>query len=142
MTYIPQPQIGRGTTLSYTPSGGTLKAFLSLVSVTPPATTVGEVENVLLSSLFKPYLPTIPEAEWSFKVEHWDGDPGCVALYSATQTAPVVSGTFTITLPSGATIAIPGFPKAYKIGEITNEGIIMADVDVRQNAAWTYTPPA
>jgi hypothetical protein len=142
MTYIPQTQVGRGTTLSWTPTGGSLTAFLSLVSVTPPAGAVGEVENLLLASLFGPYLPTIPEGEGSFKVQHWDGDVGCVAMQAACRVAPVPLGVFLITLPSGATISIPGFPKKYAVGEVQNKEIVMADVDYRQTAPMTYTPPA
>lgn len=139
MTYVPGPQLGRGATLSWTPTGGALTAFLPLVSVTPPAATVGEVENLLLGSLFKPYLPTVPEAEGSFKVQHWDGDPGCAAMAAACATAPVPLGTFLITLASGGMISFAGFPKKYAISEIANEEILTADVDYRQNSAWIYT---
>jgi hypothetical protein len=141
MTYVPQPQLGRGTTLSFTPTGGTLTAFLSLISVTPPAGTVGEVENLLISSLFVPYLPTIPEGEGSFKVQHWDKDVGCMAIQTACSTAPVPLGVFLITLPSGATISFPGFPKKYAIGEIQNKEIVPADIDFRQTGPATYTEP-
>jgi hypothetical protein len=142
MVYTPKNQVGQGTTLSWTPTGGTLKPFVSLVSVTPPAATVGEVESNIISAVFKPYLPTIPEAEGSFKIEHWDGDPACVAMQSACMSAPTPSGVFLITLPSGATLSIPGFPKKYAINETQREEIITADVDFRQIAPATYTPPA
>jgi hypothetical protein len=142
MTYVPQPQLGRTTTISWTATGGSLVAFLSLVSVTPPGNSVGEAETTLLASLFKPFLPTIPEAEGSFKVQHWDGNAGCVAMQAAVATAPVPTGVFLITFPSGGTISCPGFPKGYAIGETTNEEIITADIAFRQTGVATYTPPA
>lgn len=139
--YTPQPQVGRGTTITWTPGGGSAVSFLSLVSVTPMAPTVGEVEATLLSSTFKPYLPTIPEGEGSFKVQHWDGDAGCEALMSATRQAPVPTGVFLITFPSAATLSFPGFPKKYAIAETANEELITADVDFRATGPATYTPP-
>lgn len=138
--YVPQTQLGRGITLSWTPTGGSSTPFLSLVSVTPPANTVGEVEATLLVSLFKPYLPTVPEGEGSFKVQHWDNDPACVAMLNATRIAPVPVGTFLITLPSGATISVPGFPKKYAIDEASNEEVVMANIDYRATGPFTYTP--
>lgn len=141
MVYDPQSQLGRGATISWTPTAGTLTAFASLLSITPPATSVGEVENLLLSSTFKGYLPTVPEGEGSFKVQHWDGDPGCVAMQAACHATPTPLGVFLITFPSGATLSVPGFPKKYAIGETSNEGIIEADVEYRQTAVATYTPP-
>lgn len=142
MTYIPGSQLGRGATLTITPltTGATAIATLSLVSITPPAPTVGEVENTLLSTTFKPYLATLPEGEGSFKLQHWDGDPGCVALQTAVAVAPIPSFNFLLTLMSGATLAWTGYPKKYAIDEIENEGIVMAEVDYRQNTVAIYTP--
>lgn len=144
MSYTPQPQLGRGTTLSWTAStsGATLVAFLSLQSVTPPGLAVGEVETTLMSSTFMPYLPTIPQGEGTFKVQHWDKDPGCVAMQTAVAVAPVPTGTFLITFPSGATISIPGFPKGYAIQEVTNPELITAEIPYRQTGQWTYTEPS
>lgn len=139
-SYTPQTQVGRGTTIGWTPTGGSATAFLSMVNVTPPGASVGETENVLMSSTFKPFVPTIPEGEGSFKVQHWDNDPGCVAMQTACAVAPVPMGVFLITLPSGATLSFPGFPKGYKVDEISNEEIITAEVDYRRTGVGTYTP--
>lgn len=144
MTYIPQTELARGTTLSWTPNGtgAPLVAFLSLVTATPAGNQVGEVENVLLTSIFKPYLPTLPEAEGTFTIQHWDGDAGCVAMQAAVRVAPVPLGTFLITLPSGATLSVPGFPKGYSIQELGNEEIITAEIPYRATGPTTYTAPA
>lgn len=142
MAYTPRSQLGRGITIGFTPVGGSAEAFLSLVSIKPPGTTVGEVENVLASSTFEAYLPTLPAGEGSFKVQHWDGDPGCVAMQAAVQSAPVPTGTFLITMPvSGSTISFVGFPKGYEIDETDNKEIITATISYRQNGPTTVTPP-
>jgi hypothetical protein len=142
MSYTPQPQVGRGASLTFTPSpsGSTATSFLSLVSLTPPASTVGEVETTLLASNFEDYVPTIPAAEGSFKVQHWDGDPGCLAMQSACSQAPVPTGVFLITLPSSATLSFPGYPKKYAIDELSNKDVIMAEIDYRKTGVGTYTP--
>ena len=144
MTYTPQPQVGRGTTITFTPSSGTgsgtAENFLSLVSISPPGSDVGEVETTLMSSTFEPYTPTIPSAEGEIKVQHWDNDPGCIGIQTACAQAPVPSGTFLITMPSGATLSFPGFPKGYQIDEIQNKEVITATIPFRRTGVGTYTP--
>lgn len=141
---MPSNQLGRGTTIAWLSDseGASSIAFATLVTVTPASNEVGETETTLLASVFKPYAPTIPEGEGSFKIYHLDSDPGCQAMIAACESAPVPTGKFTITFPSGATLAIPGFPKKYAIDEVENESPITAELDYRQTAPWTYTQPS
>jgi hypothetical protein len=142
-TYTPVAQLGRGAKITFliTGASGTPTAFLSLVSVKIPPSVVGEVENQLLVSTITPYLPTLPDAEGSFKVQHWDLDPGCLAMQQAVAQAPVPTGTFVITLLNTATFTFTGFPKKYEIDEITNPEIVTAEIDVRRNSTISYMAP-
>jgi hypothetical protein len=126
-------QTGRGATVEYSTNLTTpAYAFLAtLISVDGPGVTVGEVEDVLLASTFKPYLSTIPEGESSLTVRHNNGDAGIVAFRGFVAEAPVPTLAFRLTYQDGEVDLFQAFPKGYKVTGIENETRVTASIDLR-----------
>jgi hypothetical protein len=136
------PQLGRGATLAYkTTSGGTFNTIGNVVSVEGPNITVGEVEATILTSTFKPYLPTLPEGEVTLNVRHIGFDPAVQALRAMVATAPVPVLYWMLTYEDTSTDAFQGFPKGYSISGIENETIVDASIPIRLTTAVTPTYP-
>jgi hypothetical protein len=122
-------QVGVGTKLGYKlASGGSSYLPVGTLITLSPSYSVGEVENVILASTFKPYLPTLPEAEMDFTVQHIDGDPAVKALLVLLFAPAIVF--WQITAPDLSTVAFQGFLKSYS-PSYENESIVEADCSLR-----------
>ena len=134
------PQLGRGTTLAYSltlGAGATFTPIGLLVSVDGPNTTVGEVETTVLASVIKPYLPTLPETEGTFNIQHNSANAGVIALRQMVKVAPVPIVQFQVTYPDNATDTFTGFAKGYSISGVENETVISAAVPFRATSVVT-----
>ena len=138
------PNTGRGTTLSFiiggtgtTPAPGTY-IFVNLISIDGPNITVGEVDATVLSSVFKPYIPTLPEGECTFTCQFITGDPALKAvrqMLAAAPMVPTVSWVVTYPLERGqltaATDTFPGFIKGFPVTGNENETIPTVAIPIR-----------
>lgn len=123
--------VGRGTTLGYSTAGTgpfTYTDIGTVVSVSPNI-TLGEAENIVLSSTFKGYLATLPEAECDFTIQHVPGDAAVTAIIGLVTSGAIAH--WQIKFPDAiSTITFAGFIKAYN-PTFENESIVMADCSLR-----------
>lgn len=106
----------------------------TIKSIDGPNITVGEVDATILSSTFKPYLPTLPEGEGTFNIQHMNTDTVCTKLQSLT-TVPVPTVTAKITWNDGYATTFNFFSKGYSISGVENEDIVMAAIPFRMLTA-------
>jgi hypothetical protein len=131
---------GRGSTVAYslTLTGSIVYTPLAtVISVDGPGITVGEVDDTLLSSTFKPYVSTLPEGEGSLTVRHNSSDVGIIEFRSLVKAAPVPVLAWEITYQDGAIDTFLAFPKGYKVTGVQNETRVTATIDLRLTTAIT-----
>lgn len=121
--------LGRGTTLGYstTTPAGTYTPLTNVKSVSPNI-TLGEVENVVLSSTFKSYLSTLPEAECDLTIQHIPGDAGFIELMTLVTSGAIVH--WQIKTTDLSTVTFDGFLKGYN-PTFENEAIVEGDLSMR-----------
>lgn len=140
---IPAGQIGLGTTLGYAfAADSTYASVGDIIDLDGPSITVGEVEAKKLSSTFKPFLPTIPEGEASFTIQHNSGNAQMQTLRNACKVAPVPFISFKVTYPDGGFDVFPGFLKGYKVAKVSTEELITAELMIRITGPVVSTYPA
>lgn len=119
--------IGAGTILAY--SEGTSGPFtytpLTKVISVNPNTTVGEVEDTVLSTTWGDYLPTIPEGECGFVLRFRPGDAGVKKIQEWTLTPEIVH--WKLTYPDGSFETFDGFVKT---GNKSFENKVIVDLEV------------
>ncbi|HWB00587.1 MAG TPA: hypothetical protein VG713_18970 [Pirellulales bacterium] len=147
MTYI-QGVPGLGTTLSFTPDGGSLTAVAQLRSVEPPALEAGTWESTALGSTWEEFLPTLLKGgEVGFEVGFDLGISSHAAITTAmfakkscdvTVTFPAAIGpgiTGTTSHTVGCKVYITGFT----ITGVDKENYLVAQVKMKVTGAVTLT---
>jgi hypothetical protein len=123
------PQTGRGTTLSYSPTSGGTLTLLALVTKVEPSVTIGKVETTVLSSTFKPQIPTLAEGDATFTIKYASSDPGAILLRGML-TPPTPIGSWVITFQDLGTCTFPGFITGFKVTGVENESVVEAEVPI------------
>lgn len=137
-TAATNPFVGKGTTLGYSIAATGPFTYTTIAQVTSvsPNITVGEVENITLASLFKSYLPTLPEAECDFTIKHVPGDTGVQEVLSLVGTGAIVH--WQVLLPDTVSkITFDGFVKGYN-PSFENESVVEADCSMRITTMPTF----
>jgi len=149
------PASGRGTTLSFvlpatsTTTTATTYILNNITNVDGPNVTIGEVETTVLSSTFKPYVPTLPEGEMTVTAQFITGDPALQAIrqmVASGVSVPTVPWTITYPLEPGLTVAatdtFPGFVKGFPITGHENETVPTVAISIRITGGITSTNPS
>jgi hypothetical protein len=142
--YVP----ANGTTLSITPSGGTLTAIGQVVSITPASPEREEIDVSNLGSTWAETLLSIPDAgTLEFTIE-WDStNAGHADLWTNFIADPITGAKalWTVTFndkvaTAGTIVTFSGQVKSFPWDELENKKVATVKLSVRITGAITITP--
>lgn len=141
---------GNLTSLSITPSGGSITAIAQIIKITPPGGSREEIDVTDLLSTAAERLLSIPDWNGLKFTLNYDADnAGHAAVLTNFNADPItgMKATWTITLndiklTTATTISFSGQCSEHTYGEIENKAVATVDVTVSVTGAVTITPAA